>query len=498
MAWPNPFARRDEYTRTAWGYTFQLTPGHLTLEKSHPLKHSYDTLGEECLTILNQISPPETPGLRPTSSPATITTDLKPDPSLPPTSHPPPPKSTSKPKRDLYAHLLQHKSNHPALEHLYTTACTPPFPVDWDQMVRGQDVFYRYAGPSLTGLAYQSLLGGMGAARVVETLARTGGFNTKVARHRLFETTQFILECTRDLESIRPGGDGFASALRVRLLHAAVRKRILGLEEKYPGYYSVEENGVPINDLDCIATIGTFSATLLYLSLPRQGIWVTRQEEVDYIALWRLIAWYTGTPTEWFETPERAKMVMESLLLNEIRPSKTSGVLANNIIRALENTPPAYASRSFLLANTRWLNGHELCDALELGRPGMVYYALTVGQCLFFMGVCYFYRQFEGLDRWKVQAARKVFWEFIVENKYGLGGEKAVFEMKYVPDLGVGTEKDGGSEVKSGIMGVEGRSARALVVGVLGLGGVVWGLVKVVAGVWTMGRWAVEAALSMR
>ena len=72
--------------------------------------------------------------------------------------------------------------------------------VDWEQIERGQDVFYRYGGACLTGLAYQSLLGGMGAARVVETLARTGGFSTKVARGRLFETTQHILQCTKSLE----------------------------------------------------------------------------------------------------------------------------------------------------------------------------------------------------------------------------------------------------------------------------------------------------------
>lgn len=484
MAWPNPFRRKDENTRTAWGYTFQLTPQHLTLEASAPMKQSYDVLGEQCLDILNSLSPPDPPSTKKPPKPPTpsssSTSNLTTDPITP---------TPTKSKRDLYALLLTHKSTHPLLDELYTTASTPPFPVNWDQIARGQDVFYRYGGACLTGLAYQSLLGGMGAARVVETLSRTGGFNVSVARHRLFETTQHILECTRDLESIRPGGDGFASSLRVRLLHAAVRKRIMKLVQTHPGYYDVEEWGVPINDLDCIATISTFSATLLYLSLPRQGIYVTRQEAEDYTALWRLIAHYTGTPTGWFETPEKARMVMESLLLNEIHPSETSGVLANNIIRALENTPPAFASRSFLLANARWLNGHELCDELRLGRPGVYYYMLTVGQCMFFMGVCYFYRSFEGLDRRKVKGLRKVFWQFIVEGKSGLAGERSVFEMRYVPDLGKGTEKGGGSEVSAGVGGVEGRSLRALVVGVLGVGAVGWGIGKVVKGVWMLGRW---------
>jgi hypothetical protein len=43
-------------------------------------------------------------------------------------------------------------------------------------------------------LAYQSLLGGMGAARVTEVLARTGGFSTQVAKARMYETTQHILQ----------------------------------------------------------------------------------------------------------------------------------------------------------------------------------------------------------------------------------------------------------------------------------------------------------------
>jgi hypothetical protein len=290
----------------------------------------------------------------------------------------------------------------------------------------------------------------MGAARVVEVLTRTGGFSVSVARHRLFETTQHILECTQSIPSIQPGGDGFASSLRVRLLHASVRRRILDLTTTHPNYYNIAQNGIPINDLDSIATIGTFSATLLYLSLPRQGIFVSRREEEDYIALWRLIAHYTGTPTSPFSTPQRAKIVMESLLMNEINPTPTSRILARNIITALHDTPPTHASREFLEASARWLNGNELCDALGLGRPGVYYWALVAGQCLFFMSVTYFYRAFPGLDRRKIELLKDVFWKVIVEGKYGLGGDKAVFEMRYRPEIGllteVGEKVDGGGK----------------------------------------------------
>lgn len=64
-------------------------------------------------------------------------------------------------------------------------------------------------------LTFLSLLGGMGSARTVETLDRTGGFDVKVVRRRLLETTQYTLNVHRDLKSIQPGGDGFVNSVRL-------------------------------------------------------------------------------------------------------------------------------------------------------------------------------------------------------------------------------------------------------------------------------------------
>jgi hypothetical protein len=455
MAWPNPFRRRDENTRTCWGYTFQLTPEHLTAEQALPMKYTYDVLGEQCHDILNRMCPQEA------NTPEDV--PLKPEPHQTPGESVPSGEKSSKPKRDLYTLFRDNHDKDPKLQELWDEVTTIPDWVDWDQIARGQDVFYRYGGATLTGLAYQSLLGGMGANRVVEVLARTGGFSVKVARHRLFETAQHILECTRSVESIKPGGAGFVSSLRVRLLHAAVRRRIMKLAKARPEYYSVEKYGVPINDLDSIATIGTFSGTIIWLSLPRQGIWLREQEVVDYIALWRLIAHYVGTPTEWFERPSRAKAMMESLLMNEINPTETSKILAANIIRGLEAQPPTYASRSFLEVNARWLNGNELCDALGLGHPSLWYWALMTGQCIFFMSVCYFYRSVPSLDRRKVASLKNVFWALIVEGKYGLGGE-TVFDFKYIPDFNVMTARGGDEQAKMKGAGVERRNLNTLLI----------------------------------
>lgn len=99
-----------------------------------------------------------------------------------------------------------------------------------------------------------------------------------------------------------------------------------------------------------MATIISFSATLIWIGFPRQGIWLRNQEILDYLALWRLVAFYIGCPNEMFETPLKAKCFMESLLLFEISPTKTSQALANNIILSLQGQPPTYARYDLMVS----------------------------------------------------------------------------------------------------------------------------------------------------
>ncbi|ORX97340.1 hypothetical protein BCR34DRAFT_577993 [Clohesyomyces aquaticus] len=475
MAIPNPFRRRTENTKRCWGYQFEWTADHLTIDEAESLKHSYDVLGEECLDILNTISPPENGALPRSNSldvPPPIETDAEKKEALP------------MPQRDLYILLQGHYTEDPKLSQLWEEVNTTPDWVNWAQIERGQDVFYRYGGPALTGLTYQSLLGGMGAARVVETLARTGGFSTKVARRRLFETTQHILQCTKSLDSIKPGGAGHQSSIRVRLLHAAVRRRITTLSSQRPSYFNLEEWGIPINDLDQIATIGTFCATLIWISFPRQGIFLRSQEKSDYVALWRYIGYLLGTPTDHFSTPAKAKAVMESLLYREVNPSEMSKILANNIIRSLEKQPPTYVSPDMLVASARWLNGNDLGDKLGLPRVGIYYWALMTGQCLFFMALCYGYRSVDWLDRKHIASLKRIFYAVIVESKYGLAGTETVFDFKYVPEFETVTDMGTPSELKLSASSVEMRNLKTLgiFVGVIGLGS--WVGVKIASGIW--------------
>ena len=208
-----PFMRpaHDENTRTCWDYTFQLTPEHPTAEEFEKLKHSCDTLADDALARLNELAPPpewqrrregKDAELRRRPSPpkesdapftaaadvsatstiaSTTSASIDPYAAVPSAEENPgdpfaarsspddavagdvsaDPAAAPPKRRDLYALVKQHAATDPAIGALWKQVTTVPEWVDWDQIARGQDVFYRYGGPCLTGLAFQSLIGGL-------------------------------------------------------------------------------------------------------------------------------------------------------------------------------------------------------------------------------------------------------------------------------------------------------------------------------------------------
>jgi hypothetical protein len=117
--------------RSAWGYSFQYTPDHLTSDELRPLMYTYDTLGQDALEALDRISPPT---LKPaTPSPSTTGNHMV--------------------QRDLFVLLKENASSDEALGKLWTQVTTIPGWVDWGQIERGQQVFYRYGGPAIVSVS---------------------------------------------------------------------------------------------------------------------------------------------------------------------------------------------------------------------------------------------------------------------------------------------------------------------------------------------------------
>ncbi|KAK2616455.1 hypothetical protein QQS21_000697 [Conoideocrella luteorostrata] len=335
-------------------------------------------------------------------------------------------------KRDSYALLQENYESHPKLAELWKQVNTIPNWVNWAQIQRGQEIYWRYLTPiSNAQIVYQGLLGGMGTIRVGETLTKTGGFCAKIVRRRLLETLQYTIQVNSDAEAMKPGGEGHLACVRVRLLHSAVRLKIMSLAEQDPTYYNVQKYGPPINDLDSLSTIHAFSGTAIWQGLPRQGIYLSNQEAEDYIALWRLVAYYMGVPNEPFQTAARAKAMNESLLVNEFAPNDTGRMLARNIVVGLENTAPTYASKEYMDAMTRLVNGDQLSDELHVPKTSLYYRLLMWGYCYWVQTQIKIVLRIPIIDQYIIAYYRRFAWRILMDKTTGLG-KKALFDFNPV------------------------------------------------------------------
>ena len=158
--WGNPFSRRSCHDCTAdpspsspsspkseirevWGTKFEWTHLHLSPEQLHPLKFTYDVLADECLNRLDAISPPAHPGVLPRNVDRVCGGGYG---------------EKKEGKRDLYVLLRDNHENDEKLKELWDEVTSVPEWVDWDQIERGQEIFYRYGGPALTAVRLFPLL----------------------------------------------------------------------------------------------------------------------------------------------------------------------------------------------------------------------------------------------------------------------------------------------------------------------------------------------------
>lgn len=237
---------------------------------------------------------------------------------------------------------------------------------------------------------------------MVEVLVRTGGFASKVIFRRLLETFQWLLQVTQEISSLKPHGEAHAATIRVRLLHSSFRQRIMKLVQIRPDYFNVEKYGIPLNTLDSIHSITTFSCNPMWFQLPKMGIVPTQQEKDDYIALFRYLAYLLGTPTEYFDSSEKAKAVMESMFYYELEVTPTSKVVCEQFVDCIENLPALGISKNLVGSIGRWFNGDELCDILDIGKPRWYHYVPMVSLCGVMMTLSFFQRLFASFDEYMI------------------------------------------------------------------------------------------------
>ncbi len=131
----------------------------------------------------------------------------------------------------------------------------PPW-VDFAAIDRGARTYQRTGLASALVLSAYSLMYGYRVGAAVKPLAMTGRLD-RMARRRLVETGRFVHDVMQ-VGGLRRHAPGFAVTVRVRLMHAQVRRMILAR-----GQWDAQAFGAPINQGDMLGTLLEFSIYML-------------------------------------------------------------------------------------------------------------------------------------------------------------------------------------------------------------------------------------------
>lgn len=264
-----------------------------------------------------------------------------------------------------------------AIRELVGDAERVPLWVDFDTCDRGGDLLMR-AGP-LGGLV-------LGARSLVLGYASPGGNKPLVfsgrlkeqAPRRLNETARFVQAVSRR-GGVRPHADGWKITLKVRLMHAQVRRMLLA-----SGRWDAGAWGAPINQHDMAGTTLLFSLVLVD-GLRKLGMQVSPEEGEAYMHLWRWVGWLIGVDPELLPTGEAdATRFAELVAATQGPPDDDARVLTEVLLTSPRQVAKTPAERrmaerrvAFGTAMCRELLGQETADALAVPET-RIRYALPV------------------------------------------------------------------------------------------------------------------------
>ncbi len=254
---------------------------------------------------------------------------------------------------------------------LLAPVLAPPAWLDPDLVDAGALAFWKGgAQPISLALAAGSLAFGYQSSFLVRPLAATGRLE-QMASRRMGETARWVLAVTTP-GGMRPGGEGLASSVHVRMVHALVRDHLLRKDA-----WDSEAWGVPISATDALVTaIGGFHVVPLR-AMRDLGVRHSRAELEALTHLWRWVAYVMGVPEELLpESYAEACQVVDAALTLDPGPDEDSPKLMHALLRhgvpldrflpGPTHLPAEYLVSQVLAMYTRRWMGDDMADRLEV------------------------------------------------------------------------------------------------------------------------------------
>jgi hypothetical protein len=266
------------------------------------------------------------------------------------------------------AHGVAHVAGAPeSFRAFFAEVERVPVWVDWATLDRGGEVLLRAGVLGGIVLGLKSLVTGYATPAGNKPLV----FSGRLAEHaprRLQETSRFVQATIRP-GGLRPHADGYRITLKVRLIHAQVRRLILR-----SGRWDAGAWGAPVNQHDQVGTLLLFSLLVLE-GLRQLGMHVSSADADAYMHLWRYSGTLMGVDAELVPTTESdAFRLGELIAATQGEPDADSRLLTRALLEASsrgaktdQERKRAARQAGFSAGLCRALIGTELAD--KLGVP---------------------------------------------------------------------------------------------------------------------------------
>ncbi|MDB4946931.1 MAG: hypothetical protein JWP97_6465 [Labilithrix sp.] len=242
-----------------------------------------------------------------------------------------------------------------AVRDFVEQAASVPVWVDWSTCDMGGEMFMKQGVLGGAVLGSRSIVLGYATPGGNKPLVMSGRLKEQAAR-RLNETARFVQAVSRP-RGMRPFNDGWQITLKVRLIHAQVRRMI-----QRSGRWDDAQWGAPINQHDMAGTTLLFSLVMLD-GLRKLGVRVTPDEAEAYLHLWRWVGKVIGVDDELLPTNEQDAQRLGELVNSTMGPPDQD---SRDLTKALFDAAftDVHTDKQKRDASRQWLFGTTLCREL--------------------------------------------------------------------------------------------------------------------------------------
>ena len=201
--------------------------------------------------------------------------------------------------------------------------------IDHQLVERGAKSFRRY-GPSVFSLAGAATLLGYTESSIAKPLSLTGAYIGDSALRRHMQTARFWIDVSEP-GGLRQGGRGRATAMRVRVMHAVVRRKVIAHRE-----WDTTAWGVPICQSDALLTLIAGSLGPGF-GLRLMGYRTTIAEIEAMMHFWRYVGHLMGVRPRWYPAD-----VKEAIQISAVFAVKRSFGAGADGVELIESYPAAF------------------------------------------------------------------------------------------------------------------------------------------------------------